>query len=275
MPSDLTPAKQLLSSRYTAIAILFIISIGVYLNALPNEFVYDDKYQVLENHWIRDAKYIPEIFLTNVWAFVGEENLSNYYRPLMHIIYMINYHIFGFKPWGFHLTNILLHGGVSVLLFLLLSVLINQSHDLNSKFHPEQVGTNSKSKIKKSKGRTDLVRPKSQFSKPKSQILNLKSQILSAPFIAALLFAAHPIHTEAVTWIGGIPELSFTLFYLLSFYLYIYPVGDKSLNRRGSCKSIEEIAFAVIPAKAGIQKSLVLKNTGFPIIPKRRDGNGE
>ncbi len=230
MQTDLSPAKQLSSSKYmealnksapyTAIAILLIISIGVYLNTLPNEFVYDDKFQVLNNPWIKNIRYIPEIFLTNVWAFVGEENLSNYYRPLMHIIYMINYHIFGFKPWGFHLTNILLHGGVSVLLFLLLSVLINQSHDLNSKFHPEQVGTNSKSKIKKSK-----------IKNPKSQILNLKSQILSAPFIAALLFAAHPIHTEAVTWIGGIPELSFTLFYLFSFYLYIYPVRDKSLNR--------------------------------------------
>ena len=161
MQTDLSPAKQLSSSKYTAIAIILIISIGVYLNALSNEFVYDDKFQVLNNPWIKNIRYIPEIFLTNVWAFVGEENLSNYYRPLMHIIYMINYHIFGFKPWGFHLTNILLHGGVSVLLFLLLSVLINQSHDLNSKFHPEQVGTNSKSNIQN----------------PKSKIINLKSQI--------------------------------------------------------------------------------------------------
>ena len=37
------------------------------------------------------------------------------------------------------------------------------------------------------------------------------------------------------------------------------------ITDRVSCKSIEEIAFAVIPVKAGIQKSLVLKNTGFPI----------
>ena len=30
------------------------------------------------------------------------------------------------------------------------------------------------------------------------------------------------------------------------------------------CKSIEGIANIVIPAKAGIQKPLILKNTGFP-----------
>lgn len=41
------------------------------------------------------------------------------------------------------------------------------------------------------------------------------------PFIAALLFATHPIHTEAVTWVAGLPDLSFTFFCLLSFYLYI------------------------------------------------------
>ena len=132
--TNLTPARQLLGSKYTAIAILLIISIGVYLNALPNEFVYDDEVQVLENLWIRDTKYIPEIFLTNVWAFIGEEFLSNYYRPLMHITYMIDYHIFGLKPWGFHLTSIIFHAGVTLLVHLIAFMLINQSQDLNSKF---------------------------------------------------------------------------------------------------------------------------------------------
>ena len=261
MPSDISSVKRISSSKYTAVAVLLIISIGVYLNALPNEFVYDDEGQVLGNLWISDVKNIPEIFLTDVWAFAGEERLSNYYRPLMHIIYMIDYHIFGLKPWGFHLTNIIFHAGVTLLVFMVSSIIINQP----------QI-PNPKSKIPNPK--SQILNPKSQILNPKSQILNPKSQILNPPFIAALLFAAHPINTEAVTWVAGIPELSFTLFYLLSFYLYIYPVGDKSLNRRGSCKSIEEIAFTVIPAPdydirgqapAGIQKSLVLKNTGFPI----------
>ncbi len=148
------------SAPYTTIVILLIVSIGVYLNTLPNEFVYDDEFQVLRNLWIKDIRNIPEIFLTNVWAFAGKENLSNYYRPLMHIIYMIDYHIFGLKPWGFHLTNIIFHAGVTLLVYLIASILINQSQDLNFKFHPEQVGTNSKSNI----------------LNPKSKIINLKSE---------------------------------------------------------------------------------------------------
>jgi hypothetical protein len=47
------------------------------------------------------------------------------------------------------------------------------------------------------------------------------SAYVSAPFLAAILFATHPIHTEAVTWIAGLPDVAFTFFSLLSFYLYI------------------------------------------------------
>ena len=44
---------------------------------------------------------------------------------------------------------------------------------------------------------------------------------LSPPFIAALLFASHPIHTEAVAWIAGLMDVAFTFFCLLLFYLYV------------------------------------------------------
>src|SRR3989338_407370 len=79
--------RGLLSSKYTYIVITLITSIGVYLNTLSNDFVYDDKAQVLQNPWIKDVRYIPEIFLSPVWGF-REGTVPNYYRPLMHIIYM-------------------------------------------------------------------------------------------------------------------------------------------------------------------------------------------
>jgi tetratricopeptide (TPR) repeat protein len=39
--------------------------------------------------------------------------------------------------------------------------------------------------------------------------------------IAGLIFAVHPIHTEAVAWLAAIPELIFTFLYLLAFYFYL------------------------------------------------------
>jgi tetratricopeptide (TPR) repeat protein len=39
--------------------------------------------------------------------------------------------------------------------------------------------------------------------------------------MAAVLFAIHPIHTEAVAWIAAVPDLQLSLFYLLTFYLFL------------------------------------------------------
>ena len=156
-----------------------LVSCAVYFNALFGDFVYDDKIQVVDNPWIRDIRNIPAIFSKSVWSFQPGRIISNYYRPLMHVGYMFNYHLFGLKPWGFHLVNILFHCGVSVLVFLVIRILLTEHRD------------------------------------------SVSPAYLSPPFIAAMLFVSHPIHTEAVTWIAGLPDVSFTFFYLLSFYFYV------------------------------------------------------
>jgi len=167
------------ASRLTLLFIFIIVltSFAVYFNTLSNNFVYDDRIQVLENHWIKNVDNIPKIFFKNVWGFRGIPT-SNYYRPLMHIIFMLNYYIFGLNPEGFHFVNIAFHAGVSVLVFLVAVSLF-----IESKQPP--------------------------------------STLYLQPFIAALLFASHPVHTEAVAWVSGVPELSFSFFYLLSFYFFI------------------------------------------------------
>jgi hypothetical protein len=51
------------------ILFLFLSSLGVYLNSLPDGFVYDDQLQILKNPWITSFGYIPDIFTRNVWSF--------------------------------------------------------------------------------------------------------------------------------------------------------------------------------------------------------------
>ena len=62
----------------------------------------------------------------------------------------------------------------------------------------------------------------------------------SPPFIAALLFASHPIHTEAVAWISGQMDVAFTFFYLLSFYLYV-----RSEDKKRGSYIFSVISFAL------------------------------
>jgi len=167
------------SAAFLPIFIIALIAFGVYFNTLFNGFVDDDGAQVLRNPWITDIKHLPDMFSKSVWSFL-KSDVSNYYRPMMHVTYMINYHIFGLQAWGFHLVNVLFHMGNSVLAFLLIERLLGSSY---------------------------LVEHTSTF--------------LSPPFIAAVLFAVHPIHTEAVAWVAALPESAFTFFCLLSFYFFI------------------------------------------------------
>ena len=189
------------------------VSFSVYFNALFGDFVYDDKYQIVDNPWIRDIRNISIIFSRSVWSFLPGLSTTNYYRPLMHIVYMLNYHLFGLKPWGFHLVNILFHCGVSVLVFIVIKRLLTEHRD------------------------------------------SVSPAYLSPPFIAAMLFASHPIHTEAVTWIAGLPDVAFSFFYLLSFYLYIlFRDGVK----RGHLLSILSFSVATLFKEPALSLPIML-----------------
>lgn len=43
----------------------------------------------------------------------------------------------------------------------------------------------------------------------------------SVPLMAAVIFAVHPLHTESVAWVKGRDDILFSIFYLLSFGMYI------------------------------------------------------
>ncbi|MFZ2197199.1 MAG: tetratricopeptide repeat protein, partial [Thermodesulfovibrionales bacterium] len=194
--------RKLFSGNHTAsllpVVIIAVVSFAVYFNTLSNGFVYDDNAQISENPWIRDIRSVPVIFSQNVWSF-REGGTSNYYRPLMHIIYMFTYYLFGLAPWGFHLVNVLFHTANSVLVFLITMRL------LAGKLTGGQAG-----------GPGNLPASGSATGYQGWQA----GKLSSPPFIAALLFAAHPIHTEAVAWVAGLPDLVYSFFFLLSVYFY-------------------------------------------------------
>ncbi len=50
-------------------------------------------------------------------------------------------------------------------------------------------------------------------------------------FIAAAIFALHPIHTESVAWVSGVTDLDLALFYLATFWFFVSsarPQGARS-----------------------------------------------
>jgi len=210
--------------------VIFLIAFAVYFTALLNDFVYDDKAQVLENPWIKDIRNIPASFSKSVWSF-RPGMVSNYYRPMMHIVYMMNYHIFGLRPWGFHLVNIVFHAGVSVIVFLVVSRLLGRS---------EKGGS--------------IPLLSDELSTVRHSLFTFHDS-RSFAFVAALLFATHPIHTEAVTWIAGLPDLACAFFYLFSFYSYMR--WEEGL-RSGYVVSVISFFFAAISKEPALTLPVML-----------------
>jgi hypothetical protein len=77
----------------------------VYLNALHNPFVYDDYHTVVENPSTADV--------TNIRAVV----MGALTRPIVNLSYAVDRALWGSQPFGFHLTNLLLHALNVFLLF--------------------------------------------------------------------------------------------------------------------------------------------------------------
>lgn len=162
------------------------VALLAYANTLLNGFAFDDAEQILNNPWLTDVRYLGRILTSNVWAFLPGQ-VSSYYRPLMHAAYLVLYQLFGPRPWPFHLLNVLLHAANSALVFLVVNRLLTSS-------------------------RGDARTPAANWRTSQT-----------AAFVAGILFAVHTIHTEAVAWVAGLPEVAYTLLLLLLFAWHIRP----------------------------------------------------
>jgi len=101
--------------------LLAIVALAVYFNSLGHSFVWDDRLTIVNNDLITHVKYIPRIFTTDLYHSHAEKfalEHSNYYRPVQALTFLLDYHVWKLNPFGFHLTNVLLHFANSILVFV-------------------------------------------------------------------------------------------------------------------------------------------------------------
>lgn len=101
-----------------------LASLIVYFSALGNGFTYDDKIIVEQNERIRSLDQIPQVWQSHWWLdpnvddSFGVHRLGDrLYRPLSMTSFSLNYAISGLEPFAFILTNVLLHGLVTLLVW--------------------------------------------------------------------------------------------------------------------------------------------------------------
>lgn len=160
-PIDHAARPPFYQRRWLIAVFLAVIAMGVYANSVPNGFALDDDYIIGGSNTVHVLTNLPSTLISQYWAFGARSDAL--YRPLTIASYVIGWNVWHGNPHGFHVVNILLHGLVTVFVFLLL--------------------------------------------------LRLGAPLVAA-FGGGLLFAVHPVHTEAVANVVGRAELLAALFFL-------------------------------------------------------------
>ena len=75
-----------------------------------NDFFFNDDYA-----WLLEAKNSSQN-LSNIFTLT----ISNFFRPLVHLIFLGEYLTFGLKPLGYHMVATLWHGGNAILFYYVL-----------------------------------------------------------------------------------------------------------------------------------------------------------
>ncbi|MSS71616.1 MAG: tetratricopeptide repeat protein [Candidatus Latescibacteria bacterium] len=196
-------------SRGLPILILVAVTFAVYANSLPNRLVYDDHFLIEGNWQVRDGD-LRGIFTTHYWGGY-EGNETGQYRPLVILSFAVNHALHGLRPFGYHLTNVLLHVLNSVLVYLLaIRVLGDRPSPRQAAPTPPlpYTGEGKSSGARRGEG--------------------CDSGLVA--LAAGLLFAVHPVHAEAAAGVTfGRADLLAALFTFGSLLFYTNTVtGHRS-----------------------------------------------
>jgi tetratricopeptide (TPR) repeat protein len=108
------------------LVIVLLLTFAAYAPTLRYQFVHDDQGQIVANPSVQSWRHLPEYFTKQVWAGYNPGLTGNYYRPVFLIWLRLNDMVFGLHPWAWHLTTILLHLLVTLLVYFLALRLVNE-----------------------------------------------------------------------------------------------------------------------------------------------------
>ena len=116
----MTDSEKTFKHRFSIIAILIL---AVYANVLGHGFVWDDLDVIVNNPLLQNLNNLPRLLLSSDRLL---DTPTGYYRPLTYISFLIDRGIWGLNPFGFNLTNLILHISVALLFYSVVSALFKR-----------------------------------------------------------------------------------------------------------------------------------------------------
>ena len=236
---------NILSSQWVALAFIALFGVVIYGNIYRAPFVFDDMYQIEENLKIRD---LSECFSPRQLFFP---------RPIVELTFALNYKLGGLNVFGYHVVNVLIHIINGFLAYFLALTIFKQLLNL-----PAQRFGHSNSPKSEVQG--------SQPAVFQSTIDNRQSAILLMSLFTGLIFVAHPIQTQGVTYTAQRYASIAAMFYFLSILCYVKAritvEGSKSKSQNlgkhpPSAYKLQLAAYFALAFLCGVLAFLSKQNT--------------
>ena len=163
---------------FVSLVLIGLVGIIIYANSFDCSFHFDDFSNIVDNPDVHDVTDLRSIWKFNSRRFVGD------------LSFAFNYHVHQVDVFGYHLVNLLIHLGASLLVWRLVMLIL---------------------------------------ATPVMRSSNLAQHKRLVALFCGLIFVAHPLQTQAVTYIVQRLAALATLFYLASLCLYLQ---GRLANRR-------------------------------------------
>jgi tetratricopeptide (TPR) repeat protein len=210
-------------------ALLVFVTVALFLPVLGNGFVdLDDDRTILQNLYYRGLGWTELRWMFTTF-YMG------HYQPLSWVTLGIDYLLWGMNPFGYHLTNIILHALNALVFYFLCLRLLSLSIPYGSK----------------------------DFA------------LRLCAGVAAVLFAIHPLRVESVVWATQRRDVLSGLFFLLTLLCYIKgtTAEAKEIYVKWMAVTLGFYILSLLSKAVGMTLPVVL--LVLDIYPLRRLGEGE
>jgi tetratricopeptide (TPR) repeat protein len=168
----------------TILFILIISGVGwiCYSGTLDAPFYYDDFFNIVDDPTIR----LTKLNWDSISRFALSSGTRKIHRPVSTFTFALNYFFGRYNVIGYHLVNIFIHIFSGLLLFIIIRITVNLNFQHNKDF-----------------------------------LLQTLSPVILA-FFTSIIWVAHPLNIQSVTYIVQRMNSLASMFYLLSMIFYIY-----------------------------------------------------
>jgi len=151
------------------------------------------------------------------WDKIPQFIFSIFQRPLVILSFNLNYAISEFEVWSYHVFNICFHIIASLLVFKFVQQIMFFLKNISNTKYP---------------------------------------YLFSWPYIAALVFALHPLSTQSVTYISSRSSILATIFYLSGLILFFRGFGERKFHKNPG--RIYFFGSAIFLFLGGVTKEIIV-----------------